>query len=66
MGKTLFQKEIAEKRRKEGIITETPQGQLPSPKHRTQVNILQGCKEFSEDVCNLLSSGNVLQAQIPF
>ena len=48
---------------KEVIITKTPQGQLPSPKHRMQLKILWGCKRISEDVYNLLDSGNILQAK---
>ena len=32
-------------------------------KHRMQLKILQGCKRSSEDVSNMLSGRNVLQAQ---
>ena len=63
MGKTLLQKEIAIKEGRKDSSMRPPKDNFLHPKHIMQLKILRGCKRFSEDVCNLLSSRNVLQAQ---
>ena len=63
MGKTLLQKEIAIKEGRKDSSLRPPNDNFLHPKHRTQLKIPQGCKRFSEDVSNLLSGSNVLQAQ---
>ena len=63
MAKTLLQKEIVINEGRKDSSVRPPKDNFLHPKHRTQLKIPQGCKRFSEDVSNLLSSRNVLQAQ---
>ena len=63
MRKTLLQKEIAVKEGRKDSSLRSPKDNFLHPKHRMQLKIPQECTRFSEDVYNLLSNENVLQAQ---